>query len=237
MIELALRGGGPDNITCIVADVVDIDFGEDAPIVGGSVGDGQRRGPAPGFGGRARVGHHDDPRRCRAIEPVPAATAPRKRSTLRVSSPRSARSCCVLAAAGGLARLWVMQQYYVGVDADQVAIFQGVRGEVLGVPLHDGRRAHRHRRSTSSPRPTAARSATASSRPTGLDGAHRLVDRLRGRMLRALPGHLGHHRGRDCRARTRPGARACPRSRRQPGSGHHPPEHHPAPPGDGRYRA
>ena len=30
-----------------------------------------------------------------------------------------------------------MQQYYVGVDADQVTIFQGVRGEVLGVPLHN----------------------------------------------------------------------------------------------------
>ena len=40
LIELALRGGGPDNITCIVADVLDIDFGEDAPIMGGSVGDG-----------------------------------------------------------------------------------------------------------------------------------------------------------------------------------------------------
>ena len=47
MIELALRGGGPDNITCIVADVVDIDFGEDAPIMGGSVGDGSEDGPPP----------------------------------------------------------------------------------------------------------------------------------------------------------------------------------------------
>ena len=36
LIELALRGGGPDNITCIVADVVDVDFGDDAPIVGGA---------------------------------------------------------------------------------------------------------------------------------------------------------------------------------------------------------
>ena len=58
MIELALRGGGPDNITCIVADVVDIDFGDDAPIVGGSVGDGRDEGPPPGFGGGARLGHH-----------------------------------------------------------------------------------------------------------------------------------------------------------------------------------
>ncbi len=47
MIELALRGGGPDNITCIVADVVDIDFGEDRPIMGGSVGDGSDDTPPP----------------------------------------------------------------------------------------------------------------------------------------------------------------------------------------------
>ena len=47
LIELALRGGGPDNITCIVADVVDIDFGDDAPIVGGAAGDGRDAGPPP----------------------------------------------------------------------------------------------------------------------------------------------------------------------------------------------
>ena len=47
LIELALRGGGPDNITCIVADVVDVDFGDDAPIVGGAAGDGRDATPPP----------------------------------------------------------------------------------------------------------------------------------------------------------------------------------------------
>jgi len=37
LIELALRSGGPDNITVIVADVVDVEYGEDLPIVGGAV--------------------------------------------------------------------------------------------------------------------------------------------------------------------------------------------------------
>ena len=45
MIELALKGGGTDNVTVIVADVVDVDFGEDAPIVGGAAGDGTDEGP------------------------------------------------------------------------------------------------------------------------------------------------------------------------------------------------
>ena len=41
----------------------------------------------------------------------------------------------VLAGGGVLARMWVLQQYYVGANDDHVAIFQGVRGSVLGLPL------------------------------------------------------------------------------------------------------
>lgn len=48
LIQLALRGGGPDNITCIVADVLDIDDSDtlagrlhDAPVVVGAVADHQ----------------------------------------------------------------------------------------------------------------------------------------------------------------------------------------------------
>src|SRR6185437_2087975 len=60
------------------------------------------------------------------VEPAPVATAPRKRPTLRIIAA-VASVVLVLAAAGGLARLWVMQQYYVGLDTDQVTIFQGDR--------------------------------------------------------------------------------------------------------------
>src|SRR5690606_8010596 len=45
MIELALKGGGTDNVTVIIADVVDVDYGEDAPIVGGAAGDGSDEAP------------------------------------------------------------------------------------------------------------------------------------------------------------------------------------------------
>jgi len=44
LIELALRGGGPDNITVIVADVTDEDIVEERPIVGGAAA--QDRGMA-----------------------------------------------------------------------------------------------------------------------------------------------------------------------------------------------
>src|SRR5262249_22461109 len=36
LVQLALRGGGPDNITVIVADVTDEDIVEATPIVGGA---------------------------------------------------------------------------------------------------------------------------------------------------------------------------------------------------------
>ncbi|MCX4512028.1 Stp1/IreP family PP2C-type Ser/Thr phosphatase [Streptomyces sp. NBC_01619] len=48
LIQLALRGGGPDNITCIVADVLDTDSGDtlagqlsDIPVVVGAVAENQ----------------------------------------------------------------------------------------------------------------------------------------------------------------------------------------------------
>lgn len=48
LIQLALRGGGPDNITCIVADVLDVDDGDtlvgrlnDTPVVVGAVAENQ----------------------------------------------------------------------------------------------------------------------------------------------------------------------------------------------------
>ncbi|MFG2329904.1 PP2C family protein-serine/threonine phosphatase [Streptomyces sp. NPDC048604] len=48
LIQLALRGGGPDNITCIVADVLDTDSGDtlagqisDTPVVVGAVAENQ----------------------------------------------------------------------------------------------------------------------------------------------------------------------------------------------------
>ncbi len=84
MIDLALRGGGPDNITCIVADVVDIDFGEDAPIMGGAVGDGSEDSPPDSAAARASATTltRAVPRRIEPAAPNPAA---RRRSRVRIA--------------------------------------------------------------------------------------------------------------------------------------------------------
>ncbi len=59
LIQLALRGGGPDNITCIVADVVDVDGDDtlagrlnDTPVVVGAVAESQN-GLGDGLGAMA----------------------------------------------------------------------------------------------------------------------------------------------------------------------------------------
>jgi protein phosphatase len=135
LIELALRGGGPDNVTVIVADVVDIDFGEDVPIVGGAAGDGSEPDQAPPDSAAARAAvttlPRVAPRRIEARTEPPVRPRKRARLALVVLSV-----LIVLIGAAALARLWVMQQYYVGADGNAVVIYQGVRGSVLGVPLH-----------------------------------------------------------------------------------------------------
>ncbi|MBO0877799.1 MAG: serine/threonine-protein phosphatase, partial [Pseudonocardia sp.] len=135
LIELALRGGGPDNITVIVADVVDIDFGEDAPIVGGAVGDGSEIDQAPPDSAAARAAVTTLPRVApQRIEPRAPEPPPRRKGRTAIFV---LTTLIVLAGAAVLARLWVMQQYYVGQNGEYLAIYQGVRGSVAGIPLQN----------------------------------------------------------------------------------------------------
>ena len=184
MIELALRGGGPDNITCIVADVVDIDFGEDAPIIGGSVGDGSDDGPLPDSAAArasATTLTRTAPQRIVSPAAAPARRWPRLRLALGVLA-------VLVLVVGGLAltRMWVMQQYYVGADGEQVVIFQGVRGEVLGFPLHEV--AERTDISLDD-LPETERSQVRDGIPAadGLLGARNVVNNLREKMLEPCP--------------------------------------------------
>jgi PPM family protein phosphatase len=133
LIDLALRGGGPDNITCIVADVVNVDFGEDAPIVGGAAGDGRDISPPPdSAAARASAATLTRTAPMRVVTPTPAPVARHGRLRLALGV---VAVLAVLAGGGVLARMWVLQQYYVGANAEHVAIFQGVRGNVFGLPL------------------------------------------------------------------------------------------------------
>jgi serine/threonine protein phosphatase PrpC len=138
MIELALRGGGPDNVTVIVADVVDIDFGEDAPIVGGAAGNGQDQSPPPDSAASragALTAPPPPPKKPEPVAPPPDPKAKRRRR-FRVFA---ILFVLLLLVAGGGVATWVVvnKQYFVGqADDGEIAIFQGVRGSVFGISLN-----------------------------------------------------------------------------------------------------
>ncbi|MBC8090353.1 MAG: hypothetical protein H7Y15_00050 [Pseudonocardia sp.] len=92
----------------------------------------------------------------------------------------------VLVGAALLARVWVLQQYYVGAEAEQVTIFQGVRGEVLGVPLH---LVAQTTDIALSDLPESDRTQVRNGIDAGdgRDGAEGVVQRLRNKMLEPCP--------------------------------------------------
>ncbi|MDV6010903.1 PP2C family serine/threonine-protein phosphatase [Haloechinothrix sp. LS1_15] len=138
MIELALKGGGTDNITVVVADVVDVDYGEDAPIVGGAAGDGTDEGPQGDSPAARAQALTTPPQQEQPAEPAePPQDEDTGRSRVRKVLTFTALFGLVLvviASAALATRHFVMQQYYVGVDEDnEVAIYQGVTGSFLGM--------------------------------------------------------------------------------------------------------
>lgn len=137
LIELALKGGGPDNVTVIVADVVDVEFGEDAPIVGGAAGNGEEDPQPDSSAARASAATmpKPEPERFEPSAP-PADPNARKRRWWRPVLVL----CGVLAVLGATAvvgRWWWSNQYFISVNqANDVAIFQGLQGSVLGVSMN-----------------------------------------------------------------------------------------------------
>jgi len=120
LIELALRGGGPDNITCVVADVVEDDSEVDnVPLVGGAVVDasGDDVRPTSPAARAARMTRDDDPTE---LAPKP------KRGRRNVAI--IAAAAVVLAAVLFGSYRWTQGQYYVGRSGDRVAIYRGVSG-------------------------------------------------------------------------------------------------------------
>jgi PPM family protein phosphatase len=136
LIELALKGGGPDNVTVIVADVVDVEFGEDAPIVGGAAGDGSEEVPPDSAAARASVTTLPRPKP-EVSSPPPDSDEPKARRRRRTRALLIAFVVLAVVLAGTLAgRVMLFRYYYVGESDGQVVIYRGLKGSALGVPLH-----------------------------------------------------------------------------------------------------
>lgn len=138
LVELALRGGGPDNITVVVADVVDTaappgpDDTVEAYLVGAASGD-QQAPPLRSRRGRSAAASRAD------AEPEELRYAPQPPRRFRWLRRLAVVAVLgVLAWAGAsLAMDWIRGQYYVGHHAGEVAIYRGVSQEVGPLRLSD----------------------------------------------------------------------------------------------------
>jgi hypothetical protein len=126
LVELALRGGGPDNVTVIVADIVNARAGEtndDLPVLDGAFAD-PGAAEIPGADSAA-----ERAARMSRRPASPASTNPDKPSRRR----RPWRTAVIVAgilalivAGLGIGYRVTQAYYFVGRDGTEVAIFRGV---------------------------------------------------------------------------------------------------------------
>jgi serine/threonine protein phosphatase PrpC len=135
LVQLALRSGAPDNVTCIVADIVDA-VGtptDTVPIVVGAASNREQpRPPRPGGGGGSAA------ERAAELTAIPApeaarddGPAPHRRSgrILRIGLA-SLVVAAVLGVGGWGAYRWSQGQFFVGASQGSVAIFRGLPQDV-----------------------------------------------------------------------------------------------------------
>lgn len=146
LIQLALRASTRDNVTCVVADVIDLDkvpAPANVPVVVGAASDlqaettnGMPATPAEKAAAlareaaKARRGEHT----ASVLDPSPTLAEERTPSRAGRVTRRIGLTVLVLAliAAGGFVGYrWTQTQYYVGADDGQVVIYRGI-SQTLG---------------------------------------------------------------------------------------------------------
>ena len=154
LIRAALEAGSSDNITCVVADVVNADEAADpdaaatstGPMLVGAAAEQPRRGGAGGVAKSLFRGHRSGD--TGELEPVPGAEEDIDPEELRYA-PRPPRRfrwarriallvavLVVLAVAATYAYRWSQRQYYVSAVGNKVAVYRGVQAEIPGLTMH-----------------------------------------------------------------------------------------------------
>ncbi|MBO3085352.1 Stp1/IreP family PP2C-type Ser/Thr phosphatase [Cellulomonas fengjieae] len=138
LVQLALRAGGGDNITVVLADVIELDDVADgagpttnATVVGAAAltrndPTAAADGPAARAAGLARAAQAEQSDDETAVATTPdddEPPAPPRRWRAVVAWVATA---VVVLGAAGIAYGWTQTQYYVGVDDGEVAIFRGL---------------------------------------------------------------------------------------------------------------
>lgn len=137
LVALALSAGAPDNVTCVIGDIVDLDAAaskaKPAPnqIVGSAARDRRRptQGSASSAGRAAKLS---------STPPDEDEDEDHRASRWSRLKPWFLPIAALIAVVAGLwgAYLWSQTQYYVGTDGDTVAIYRGIPQTLGPVSLH-----------------------------------------------------------------------------------------------------
>lgn len=138
LVELALKAGGPDNITCVIADVIDIDDlrkGDPGPssgsiVVGAAARDRHRPTSATGPAARAAALTREEA----PYEDEDYAEEPPRRSMWPVVALFTLIAA-ILAGGAWFAYDWTQDQYYVGSNGKTVVVYRGIAQDLGPISL------------------------------------------------------------------------------------------------------
>jgi serine/threonine protein phosphatase PrpC len=146
LVDAAIEGGAPDNVTVVVADVVELPEPTEQdgllPVVVGAAGESRNRRQLPNV--PWPVDEQLDPDAgSRAVATAqPAAAEPEEdRDSGRPFWKNTALLIAgilvlILAVVGGALLIWVSTQWYVGEHEGNVAIYQGVPSELGPISMN-----------------------------------------------------------------------------------------------------
>ena len=134
LIELALRSGGPDNVTVVVADVIDLDYGQSSPILGGAASTEDEEDAPPPNTAAGRAAAMRPPRATPKRVTTPPPVEEKNSHKLRWSLGALA-AIALLVGGAFVANTAIQNNYYVGADESRVAIMRGVPASILSYSL------------------------------------------------------------------------------------------------------
>lgn len=138
LIDLANRGGGPDNITCVLADVMEVNEGQQMPaevaVVGAAGMNRLRSNPQDTSPGRSGSVTAPQPVISDDDFDEPEARASRRPVRRRRVWPVLVTVLAVVVVAVGIGGYfgwkWTQDQYFVGARGDEVVVYRGIPQEV-----------------------------------------------------------------------------------------------------------
>ncbi len=136
LVELALRSGGPDNITIIIADVVDASADTPVePALAGALGSLDSEAPRPNTSAGRAAAMRPPADQERAVTADPVDEPPKQRGRWLVATFVILALIAVTAVG-----VWGWRKnesmYHLAVEDGVVQVMHGVPGSLLGISLH-----------------------------------------------------------------------------------------------------